>query len=261
VTKGPTLDEAVRQRLLMAAADLRENVDRAIGGDAEAVHATRIACRRSRALLPVLANWVPDGDLDLVTGELTWLRRSLGDTRDVEVIIRRLEEGGGVPPAVAQSLQLAGSAARVDRPRAHRLVSALEQLAERSVGPAGQHGARRVMVDEHRTLKKRVTRARKHPDDRAWHAIRRTAKKVRYLAEAIEGADGKGARRLRKRATKLATSLGERQDAVVTRAVLAPYADDPEVAEQLKRQETAIDELDVEFPELWTRFEGAWHRI
>jgi len=259
VIPQPTVEEAVRQRLSTTVDELRTHLEPALAGDPEAVHALRIACRRSRALLPALSYWVPDGDLDLVAGELVWLRRALGATRDSEVITRRLTESGSVPSAVTEYLSEVEGPVRIDRARVRRLIAALLQLAERPAPTTPRSGGMHDWLKaEHHRLAKRVQRARQNPDDLAWHSVRRAAKTVRYLAEAVEPAGGKPAQRVARRAARLATLLGERQDAVVTRDVLAPWTGEPGVEEQLCRERAAIVELDAAFPDAWKRFKRAW---
>lgn len=261
MTRATYVEEAVRRRLASTARGLREHLDEALDLDPAAVHATRIACRRARALLPVLTEWVPDTDVDLVAGELAWLRRGLGDRRDAHVIVGRLEAAGGVPDIVAETLEVEDRAAvPVDADRARLLVIALEQLAQRAATDAGSD-VRRSLSGPQKLLRARVRRARRSRDDRAWHAARRTAKTVRYLAEAVVDVGGKDARRVAKRARRLADLLGERQDAVVTRDLLQQWSDLPEIALLLGRQEEAVDRIDAEFPKAWRRFEKAWRKL
>jgi len=257
----PTVEQAAQARLRVLVDALRAKAGYALLGDADAVHDTRVACRRARALLPVLV-WVPEGDLDLVAGELAWLRRALGVSRDAEVITRRLESTGGVPDELAETLSRAPRRSGIDPGRVDLLVSALALVAARPVpAPTGADSLGEWVGPEQANLVRRVHRAEVRPDDTAWHGVRRAAKRVRYLAEALEPAYGKPARGLAARATDLAELLGERQDAVVTRDLLRTVAEQPGIASRIAGQVEAIAAADEAFPEQWSRFERAWAKV
>jgi len=261
MSERPSVEQAVQARLGVLVDTLRASARYALLGDADAVHDTRVACRRSRALLPVLV-WVPEGDLDLVAGELTWLRRALGISRDAEVITRRLEASGGVPDALAAALVNPPVRTHVDPARVDLLVSELALIGARPVpGLTVSDTLHDWVAPEQAALVRRVQRAQARPTDAAWHGVRRAAKRVRYLAEALEPAYGKPARRLARRTGDLAELLGERQDAAVTRDLLLTVADEPGIAARLSAESEAIAVVDEAFPEAWARVERAWARV
>ena len=261
MSERPSVEKAVQTRLRVLVDTLRASARYALLGDADAVHDTRVACRRSRALLPVLV-WVPEGDLDMVAGELTWLRRALGISRDSEVITRRLEASGGVPDVLAEALVHQPVRVAVDSARVDLLVSELALIAARPVpGLAGGDTLHDWVAPEQANLVRRVQRAQARPTDAAWHGVRRAAKRVRYLAEALEPAYGKPARRLATRTADLAEALGERQDAVVTRDLLRTVANEPGITARLAAETEAIATVDAAFPEAWARLERAWARV
>jgi len=81
--------------------------------------------------------------------------------------------------------------------------------------------------------------------DRRLHALHRTAKRVKDVAEAQEAVSGRKVKRLRKVAGGLATSLREHHDVVLTGHLLdrvTPQIDEAQggVIRQLRRCEAAV---------------------
>ena len=260
-TQRPTVEQAAQARLGGLVDRLRARARYALLGDADAVHDTRVACRRARSLLPVLV-WVPEGDLDLVAGELTWLRRALGVSRDAEVITRRLEASGGVPDSLVETLRHQPEQAGIDPGRVDLLVSELALVASRPVPAATDADTLLYWLGpEQATLVRRVRRAQARQDDASWHGVRRAAKRVRYLSEALEPVYGKPAARVASRAAALAELLGERQDAAVTRDLLHTIRDEAGIETRLLTEVEAITAVDVAFPAAWLRLEQSWARV
>ena len=95
--------------------------------------------------------------------------------------------------------------------------------------------------------------------DPALHDVRKAAKRLRYALEVAEPLWPKKAKRLRKQVHALTDILGERQDSVITRAVLLDLAAQSEapadrtVASHLHETEQArATELEVEFHRQWS---------
>ena len=84
------------------------------------------------------------------------------------------------------------------------------------------------------SLMERVTVAEAGDDaaarSEAWHDARKAAKRLRYAAETLRPAWGKGAKRVARAAKALTTVLGERQDTEVVRAHLPALAAAAEAA-------------------------------
>lgn len=86
-TPAPSLARALSER----AAALPKQLRRALRGDVEAVHDTRVATRRLKAALDLLRPLLPDGPRSQFAKGLRQVRRTLGPVRDVDVMLRHVE--------------------------------------------------------------------------------------------------------------------------------------------------------------------------
>ncbi|PZF79812.1 CYTH and CHAD domain-containing protein [Jiangella anatolica] len=206
------------------------------------VHQLRIAIRRLRSTLRVYRGLVDRRRTEPVRAELRWLGQRLGPARDLEVMEETLNRQVDELPAelvvgpVSARLTRhfaparAEAAATVDETlrsdRYLRLLDALDQLVTepplrgRASRPARKELPRHVRR-AYRTTKRRVGRIEDadHHDE-ALHDARKAAKRLRYAAELARPVAGAPANRLRKRAKKVASVLGEHQDSAVIRPVL-----------------------------------------
>ena len=216
-----------------------------LGDDPEDVHQARVGTRRLRS---DLRTFRPLLDRDWVAGlreEAGWYAALLGDVRDTEVLMERLEhqarslpkeDAAAVTPIVAR---LAGEreAARVRVLKAMdsaRYTSLLDRLTEAASEPqfaaggegGGPHqgGAQQPAAEAlpalvsrpWRRLKRAVKELPEVPADEQLHAVRILAKHTRYAAEAAAGVIGKRASAFAKQIAAVQTVLGDHQDACVT---------------------------------------------
>ena len=210
-----------------------------IGEDPEDVHQARVGTRRLRS---DLRTFRPLLDSDWVAGlreEAGWYAALLGDVRDTDVLIERLEhqantlpkeDAAAVTPIVRR---LAGDrdAARVrllegmDSPRFVALLDRLTEAALRPVFAASEAGAGpdQLAADAlpalvrrpWRRLAKAVKALPEVPADEELHAVRILAKHTRYAAEAAAPVVGKRAATFAKQIAAVQTVLGDHQDACV----------------------------------------------
>ena len=234
----------------------------------DAVHAMRVATRRLRSTLRTFGDlWRPEA-LDGVGDELHALATALGEVRDREVLTARFTatllalagDPTGPDRALAGLLgdrsaaEVAASLVpgRADADRAllraldsrrylrllDRLVSLSEPDALVPAGAAADRSALLALADQaRRTLARRLRRAHgadhatDHDTDAQLHRARRAVKRTRYAAEALVPLGGAAARRFVDAHRALAQVLGDHQDAVVARLVLAAVvARDPAAA-------------------------------
>lgn len=213
-------------------------------GEPEAVHKMRVAIRRMRSALktfsPVLdresARWLRD--------ELRWLGLSLGAVRDADVLRGQLEEMlGSLPEAevigpikdeigthFARTRQRALAAALTEM-RSERYLELVNVLRAVSVAPPLQSSASRaVHTAGPKLLRRELRRVRRRVDalddkqdgelELALHEVRKTAKGMRYAAEAFVASLGPVATRIAERFEAIHEDLGTGQDAVVARELL-----------------------------------------
>lgn len=214
-----------------------------IGEDPEAVHQARVACRRIRSSLRTFASVLEPDWTARLRDELRWLADRLGEVRDADVLLARLEGGLATLPEADKApgrRLLAGLAGERDEARA-RLIEAmgeerytrlLDELVAAAVAPAVLADAARPAAEvlpplaaaAWSKLRKAVRRAGDEPSDEALHQIRIRAKRLRYAVEAVAPVAGKPAGRLARAAAHLQDVLGEQHDAVVAEAWLRQAA-------------------------------------
>jgi CHAD domain-containing protein len=252
---------------------LAHDVGVRLGEDAEDVHQARVATRRLRSDLRTYAPLLDEGWAREIRAELKWVADALGDVRDADVLLERLEEAAAdLDPLDAEAMggiverlhdQRSEARARLsevldDRRYAlllDRLVEAFGPSRVEEI-PAVPAGSPATLVpadawllpgaDERASevLPALVRRPWKHlreavaavePDgpDEELHQVRIRAKRCRYAAEVAAGAVGKPAKRLASVVADLQEVLGEHQDAVVAQDWLRAAAPELTSAEAL----------------------------
>ena len=200
-----------------------------LGAEPEAVHKFRVAVRRARSLLRSARPMLDRVWADQLRKELDWLAHSLGQVRDLDVLLRDLRDQVTDLPdedrACGEELLLRLTAERaaarrelveaLSSPRYLNLLGRMDDAfseprwAGRDVDVEAQ--ARRAFDK----LERAVDALEKRPSDEALHGVRVRAKRARYAAELAEPLVGKPARRFIDRARKFQDIAGENQDAVV----------------------------------------------
>ncbi len=215
----------------------------AIARDApDSVHQTRVASRRLRSTLRSFTNCFDAEQAVELEDELKWYATLLGEVRDREVLLARLQAEvaklpndlvvGPVAEQISARLtsDLAVRRAEVlDAMQADRYADLLDRVANWRADPPFTAAAGRPAATLHddidrmeRKLAKRLTLATEpssSPED--MHRARKTGKRVRYAAEAA--ADDS---QLVAAATALQDLLGEFQDSVGAQELLRRLASD-----------------------------------
>jgi CHAD domain-containing protein len=233
---------------------LRANVKGALEGlDPEYLHDLRVAIRRLRSALRLLAEVLGPKRCNVLRAELGWIGQILGAVRDLDVFIRnlqaqarRLAEAGGIATLLAEELERQREPARrtlcaalASRRFAH-LMSRLEAVAA-SPAPHRPRGRHNVPVVEVapiliRRAQKRVLKLGRTIglDSPAadLHRLRILFKRLRYTCEFfreafVEPAAGKDLLADYVQAmVRFQDCLGEHQDAVVAMARIQELATD-----------------------------------
>lgn len=248
-----------------------------LGHDPEDVHQARVATRRIRSDLRTFRTALDRGWDESLRSELKWLGEVLGQVRDADVLLSRLE----VRVAALGPDQRDAGERVVDILRAERTTSREELLAAmrsdrysdlvdrlfaaaRGV-PASEDGAdfdldlTDLVAKPWHKLRRAVDALEDDSPDPELHAARIRAKRARYAAEAVAPAIGKGPKRFAKAVAGLQEVLGDHQDAVVAAEWLrehVPPHDGPAafVAGQLAViEERAADASRDEWPAAWAR--------
>lgn len=214
--------------------------------EAEAVHNMRSATRRLRSVLAAYRKLYVAVPVRRLRDELKWLGGMLGGPRDAEVMQARLRaQLEGLPPGQGVNAVRAGVEARtgaaydagyralqeaLESGRYFRLLDSLEAFRDnppvraKAVKPGRRVAAK--AVDKAAKRLRRADKAASHArrgtvHERALHQVRKDAKRLRHVAESAALVHGKRARKVAKAAHRQQKILGEFQDAVLARNLLA----------------------------------------
>ena len=249
-----------------------------LGDEPEALHKQRVAVRRLRALLRSAEPMLDPVWSNQLREELGWLGRSLGNVRDLDVLLVHLREEVRALEGEDRSagLQLVAgldeerTAARAELVRAlgsTRYLTLLARLEEAVPGPRWVGDA--IPVEElarksFRKLAKAANALGKDATDEELHAVRIRAKRARYAGELAETVIGKSATRFVQRARELQDVIGEHQDAVVAEERLraaATKAHTPQAAisvgRLVERERVRRRRSRARVPKAWRKLERA----
>ena len=222
-----------------------------LGEDIEELHDMRVATRRLRAAIDFFVDALPVR-AQTFRSELTWLAGVLGNVRDLDVQIDRLDEmdewvtagvaadgGDGGSPLEELRILLAAQRAwarrdlldALDSSRWERLTSGLVAMVQpvpRRRTPAARQPATAVLPDlvtsRHRAVMKAARRARRSGQAPDFHRLRIRCKRLRYSLEFTAGVYGGRTERFTRKLAKLQDALGLMQDAEVATARLLALA-------------------------------------
>jgi CHAD domain-containing protein len=260
-------------------------------GDVAHIHAARIALRRLRSTLATYRRLLRPELADHLRRELKWFAAELGAARDVQVIHARLREALDSEP---EALVLGSVADTVDtelnrqRDAAGQRVGAaldsqrygilLADLAALMISPplsdAASKPARLIIPGLiHKAWKRMHTAVRRadalpagSPErETALHDARKSAKRLRYAAEAAAPLDSKKLRRLAKASQDVQGTLGTFQDSSVARQTLLELQHSAQsrghntftYGRLHGREEAIADAAAAEFFAVWPKFPKA----
>ncbi len=247
---SPTAAEIVLDYLSSQLGTLQALEDGVLADLPDAVHRSRVATRRMRSALATFEPLFDRGAVRALRSELAWHAVELGVPRDAEVLRDHLLsalDSIGVPADAPQRDEIVAQLNGVHQEAHAELAETMaterydrlqELLAEWLVAPGLTAAAAAPAVpllhgllDSARgRAAERYGRALAHPDDLAgWHEVRKSAKAVRYCAEALVAAFGERGRTHAASWEAVTDALGELQDSAVAREAFADRAGDPVV--------------------------------
>jgi CHAD domain-containing protein len=215
--------EELRRRMLRQLQEIeRHDPGTRLGRDPESLHDMRVAVRRLRALLRAGKKLVAT-DTSELDARLRELGRVLGEVRDLDVLLARLEaEASELPDEDARHGRSLLAELRTERSCARaRLLGALRSdqylalledtdQAIETLEPSGSDATLDSLADRaFAKLDRAVLELPDDPADEELHAVRKVGKRARYAAELA------GRKEFVRQAKKLQDVLGEHQDAVV----------------------------------------------
>ena len=268
---GTTPLEKLRARLREQLREIeRHDPGTRLGRDPESLHDMRVGVRRLRALLRTGRPLFLD-DTSELEGRLRELGAVLGDVRDLDVLLERLDSEAaelGYPDA-AEAKSLLGALARERTSKRARLLDVLRSdtyLALLDDTAATIDSLR--PGDDKLSLADLATKAAKklrravdafppEPSDDELHAVRKKGKRARYAAELA------GQKKVVRRAKTFQDVLGEHQDAVVAVERLRELAAGASAGEALaagrliEREEMRQSAARAAWPQAWQKLRKA----
>jgi CHAD domain-containing protein len=263
------------RRLLAAAREVR--ADESI----EAVHNLRVATRRLRATLRLLAPVGPRAELREHAKAMGRLARAAGAVRDRDVLLADMAaRADELPEALHSSLADLRATLEAERHAAHTalvamldgdaLSAALKAFAATMNEAAGWDEGPRVRDLAGSTLWRHYEALRAHASDglpaeeEALHAMRIEGKRLRYALELFADTLGTRVDEAVKPLISFQDQLGGLNDLAVARTLLAPHLAEASVgpagAAYLALRERAGAQLRAELPGRWEKLNSGTYR-
>ena len=271
--------EALRKQL----ANVREQIAPVrAGDDAEAVHQMRVAIRRLRTMASLLGDTPAfrQGRVARLRRRLRPLARWLGDVRDLDILLARLDEYESALGDAAPSPNTLRD--ELLRRRARALQRVRKTLRQRKTRQLLRHPRRTVRRLGTRADEGRRTRVRQVAGSALWsryeailgfanvvaaggptgqlHALRIACKQLRYALELFSEEDDARAQELEAPLKEAQDYLGELQDSVFAVALLTHLRQrlphDPQFDGFLAAQEARRDEVRQGVAPYWKRLSG-----
>lgn len=220
-----------RRIVQTASADVESTEAAALADAPDGLHQHRTVVRRLRSVVTVLRRISPAAETRELGAALKAWGQLLGEARDAEVRAERAEDAlreTGVDDADARR-RLVGDERAAYRHLHARVVAAHETEASRARTQLVREAGLRLELDDDAKAKKvfrrllrreaaRVARAARRSDGSIEHLhdVRKAARRLRYLAEAVDRADpdllGGDVRRVGRSAKRVHKLLGEHRD-------------------------------------------------
>jgi triphosphatase len=265
-----------------------------LGDDVEGLHRMRVASRKLRAALSLFAECLP-ARAERFRDELRWVATTLGEVRDIDVQLERVQtwqgeanlaDQGVLEPLtellVAQRARAqAHMLAMLDSRRYAHFVRAFSGMLKSGL-PQPPHlpAAHRLAVEEAPALiVDRYRQVRQAGDDLTnespppkYHALRICGKRLRYALEFMTEIYGEPAAELARHVVALQDVLGLHQDAMVAMAQLRALAETHSrqlppptifaMGEITQRYAHLAADCLLRFPELYGRVQGKpWKKL
>lgn len=224
----------------------------------EALHQARVALRRLRSAFSIFAPMLSGEAFARLREETKWLANTLGDARDLDVMLADGLGGEAARPQLERAREEAydSAAAALDSARARALMLDLSEwlahgdwlTAQESAGVRGESVREYASsaLDRFRRKVKKHGRNLETLSDEERHTVRKDAKKLRYAAEffAILYKDKRNRRRARKFLAALEAlqdRLGALNDLAMAENRSSAILPEPDVRTDVRRKEKLLD--------------------
>ena len=265
-----------------------------IGEDPERLHDMRVAIRRVRAAMKIFEKSVPVRTQKF-RDEFKWVAGSLGEVRDLDVQLERLD--GWISYAAPQdreplealrtlleeqrAKQRKAMLRTLDSRRYARLVESFGEFLRRGPSRRTQASRQPILVAAPDLIRKPYRKVRKLGDHlteessgEEYHELRKKGKRLRYALEFLSNIYGDPTKNLIKPLKNLQDVLGDHQDAKVATAHLRQLSvikgHSPKLPPETifvmgsiaQRYDTRARELRAKFPKAYSRIRGKrWKKL
>jgi CHAD domain-containing protein len=221
---------------------LRRQLPLALEGDVTGVHHARVASRRLREAIPVLASGLKGAKSRKATRKVRRLTRALGAVRELDVTLGLLDElaqGPEIPRAAIEEVHAHVTAQRANHRQAmlvkvegvspEKLTRRLQSVAEAVGGDTREHWRQLLagrLAKRSKLLSEQVEKAGQLYAPEQLHRVRIATKKLRYALELAADARVAGAAALVSTLKRVQTTLGRLHDLQVLQShVMAVQAE------------------------------------
>ncbi|GAA1443365.1 CHAD domain-containing protein [Leifsonia poae] len=231
--------------LVSLSAELAEQLVAVETGGDDAVHQARTRVRRIRSVLSVYRRAFVEEDAQVMRARLRRLGSALGETRDLEVRAKDLEDllAAETAPDVVDAVlgfaqdarraydaSLAGLIRRLNGRAHRRLLADLQAFAARPpLRKRGRKHPNRVARNGMEKAARRVARGDLDSLEKL-HELRKSARRLRYAADAVSDTLGRDAVRISSAAETLQDALGDHRDLVLLASHLRARAAETELS-------------------------------
>lgn len=245
-------------------------------GGVESVHQLRVAIRRLRATLRLFAPFLAKDATGRADAELSWLGRSIGEVRDLDVLLLAIPKRAARLDAAARRalgplndalrarrLTAHGSLVRtLDAPRCRALLAHLEALESVRHSPRLADVAAGLAAPLVKSVHRKGRRLDPDAPPEAFHRLRVRVKQLRYGLETLEGLGGRKVTKMLRRLAAAQELLGDYQDAVAQRGRLEEVAESDALPRAtLGAVESLVDVLARRARRRRRRFPKLWRRL
>ncbi|CAN5546503.1 hypothetical protein BH24ACT21_BH24ACT21_07510 [soil metagenome] len=265
-----------------------------IGEDPEELHDMRVATRRIRAAMKIFEKAVPARTQEF-RDEFKWVAGSLGEVRDLDVQLERLDfwvsnaaEQDREPLEALRAVleeqhekQRRAMLRTLDSRRYARLIESFGEFLRRGPSRRSQAAQRPILAAALDLVRKPYRKARKLGDPlteessgKEYHELRKKGKRLRYALEFLSDIYGDPAKDFIKSLKKLQDVLGDHQDAEVAsshlRELSVAKGRSPKLPPETifvmggvaHRYEVQAQKLRAEFPEVYGKIRGKrWKKL
>lgn len=194
----------VTTRLLdRSARELKRHLPSAVSGDDRGVHQARVASRRLREAVPILATGLKGSKAGKARRKIRRLTRALGTVRELDVTLTILDElarADGVPRSAVEAVRARVIAERdhgrdtmlkrldrVNVEKLHRRLGSVAEALERSTDEAWRGTLAARLLTRARRLSDAIDAAGQMYAPERLHQVRIATKKLRYALEIAAG--------------------------------------------------------------------------